>query len=307
MDNKNFERLELDKILAFVSEYAVLDGGKRCVTQCAPSHELEKVRFRLACTEECDKLLFKYGLGKIEYFPDLTDILNRAAKGSALSCAELLQANALLRSARIAYDGIDAVSDGEIKILHDRVQRLYFDRTLENDVTEKIISADAVSDFASDKLYSIRSRIKSLNERIRVKLAEYLTNDKQFLQDGIVTIRNDRYVIPVKAEYKHKVRGFVHDRSQTGATYFIEPEHVLELNNELISLTIDEREEVEAILRALSVRLGNIANSLYDDIEILNEIDADFARAEYCYKRKCTKPEVNGRGYINIIKGRHPL
>ena len=307
MDNKNFERLELDKILSFVSEYAVLDGGKRCVTECAPSHDLEEVRFRLACTEECDKLLYKYGLGKIEYFPDLTDILNRAKKGSALSCAELLQANALLRSARIAYDGIDNVTDGEIKILHDRVQRLYFDRTLENDITDKIISTEAVSDFASDKLYSIRSRIKSLNERIRLKLSEYLTNDKQYLQDGIVTIRNDRYVIPVKAEYKHKVRGFVHDRSQTGATYFIEPEHVLELNNELISLTIDEREEVEAILRALSVLLGNIANSLYDDIEILNEIDADFARAEYCYKSKCTKPEVNARGYINIIKGRHPL
>lgn len=307
MDNKNFERLELDKILSFVSGCAVLDGGKRCVTGCAPSHELEEVRFRLACTEECDKLLYKYGLGKIEYFPELTDILTRAKKGSALSCAELLQANALLRSARIAYDGIAGISDGEIKILHDRAQRLYFDRTLENDITEKIISTEAVSDFASDKLYSIRSRIKSLNEHIRSKLSEYLTNEKQYLQDGIVTIRNDRYVIPVKAEYKHKVRGFVHDRSQTGATYFIEPERVLELNNELISLTIDEREEVEAILRALSVRLGNIANSLYDDIGILNEIDADFARAEYCYKNKCTKPEVNARGYINIIKGRHPL
>ncbi len=307
MENKSFERLELDKILSAVSGYAVLDGGKRLLKECAPSSDLEEVRFRLACTKECDKLLFEYGLGKIEYFTDLTDILNRAAKGSALSCAELLQANALLRSARIAYDGIDDIFDEEIKILHDRVQRLYFDRTLENDICDKIISTDAVSDFASDKLYSIRSRIKSLNERIRSKLSEYLTDDAQYLRDGIVTIRNDRYVIPVKSEYKHKVRGFMHDRSQTGATYFIEPEQVLELNNELIALTLDEREEVEAILRALSVRLGTIANQLNDDIEILNGIDADFARAEYCYKRKCVKPEVNGRGYINIIKGRHPL
>ena len=127
------------------------------------------------------------------------------------------------------------------------------------------------------------------------------------MQDGIVTIRNDRYVIPVKAEYKNQVRGFVHDRSQTGATFFIEPEYVLELNNELIALTIDEREEVEVILRSLSKRIGNLKDSLFADVEILADIDACLARAEFGYQKKCTKPEINGRGYINIIKGRHPL
>ena len=122
------------------------------------------------------------------------------------------------------------------------------------------------------------------------------------MQDGIVTIRNDRYVIPVKAEYKNQVRGFVHDRSQTGATFFIEPEYVLELNNELIALTIDEREEVEVILRSLSKRIGNLKDSLFADVEILADIDACLARAEFGYQKKCTKPEINGRGYINIIK-----
>ncbi|MDE7453679.1 MAG: endonuclease MutS2 [Clostridia bacterium] len=307
MDEKSLQRLELDKILSAASDYAVLQGGKERIISCTPSADLGEVRFRLACTEECDKLLFRHGIGKIEYFGNLDEILGLAEKGSALSCGQLLEANALLRSARIAFDGLKSVNDDSITIMRNRAEKLYFDVALEDDITQKILSPDTVSDYASDKLFSIRSRIKSLNERIRSKLSEYLTKDAQYLQDGIVTIRNDRYVIPVKAEYKSRVRGFVHDRSQTGATFFIEPEYVLELNNELIALSIDEREEVEAVLRALSKRLGNLANELRADMEILYDMDADYARAEYAYKLHCTKPNVNGRGYINIIKGRHPL
>lgn len=307
MDSKSLTRLELDKILLAVSNYAVLEEGKQLVLNCVPSTDINEVRRALDCTAECDKILFSYGIGKIEQFGDVKDNIERAAKGAALSCAELLDTNALLRSARIAYDGISGISDEDIKIMRAKADRLYFDRALEEDISEKIISKDQVSDFASDRLYSIRSQIKSLNERIRTKLADYLAKDAKYLRDGIVTIRNDRYVIPVKAEYKNQVRGFIHDRSQTGATFFIEPEYVLELNNELISLTIDEREEVEAILRSLSKRIGNLKEQLFVDIEVLAEIDADFARTEYCYTKKCSKPKVNGRGYINIIKGRHPL
>lgn len=307
MDIKSLERLELDKILSFVSGYAVLDGGKRKIAERTPSTDLEEVRIALSYTEECDKLLYKHGIGKIEYFGEVEDILARSAKGSVLSCAELLEANALLRSTRTAYEIITKITDDTIILMRAHADKLYFDRVLEEDITEKIISPDSLSDFASDRLYSIRSRIKSLNERIRSKLSEYLSKDAKYLQDGIVTIRNDRFVIPVKAEYKNQVKGLIHDRSQTGATFFIEPEYVLELNNELIALTIDEREEVEAILRALSARLGNLKQQLLTDIEVLCEMDLCFARAEFGYAHKCTKPKVNGRGYVNIIKGRHPL
>ncbi len=307
MDNKNLERLELDKILAAASGYAVLDGGKKLLLDAKPSADLNEVRRLLAYTKECDALLYKYGVGKIEYFGALKPLLERAEKGSVLSCAELLEANSLLRSARTAYESINSVSDESIVLMRARADRIYFDKNLEDDIAEKIISHEAVSDYASDRLYSIRSRIKSLNDRIRSKLAEHLTKDAQYLQDGIVTIRNERFVIPVKAEYKNQVRGLVHDRSQTGATFFIEPEYVLELNNELIALTIDEREEVEAILRSLSSRLGAMKAQLSEDIEILCEMDADYARAEYGYQHKCSFPKLNNRGYINIVKGRHPL
>ena len=307
MDRKSIEKLELNKILTAVAEHASLGKAKTLLTECAPATELDEVKRRLALTEECDKLLYVYGIGKIEQFSEVEDALLRAEKGSALSCGELLNAAALLRSARIAYESIEKTDD-DIILVKKLAAEIYYDKLLEDDITDKILSPEDVSDNASDKLYSIRSKIKNLNERIRSKLSEYVSGkDAEYLQDGIVTIRNDRYVIPVKAEHKSRVRGFVHDRSKTGATFFIEPEYVLELNNELIALSIDEREEVEAILRALSKRLGAMSEQLKKDAEILAELDALYARAEYCYALKCVKPKINAKGYINIIKGRHPL
>lgn len=308
MDIKSTEKLELNKILASVSGYACLEGTKRRILSCAPSCELEEVRRQLDITGECVKLLFEYGIGKIEYFSDVSELLVRASKGSTLSCGELLEVNALMRSARVAHGSLCGVADEAVVYYRSMADKLYFDKSLEEDIGDKIISDDAVSDFASDRLYSIRSRIKSLNERIRSTLTEYVSgSNAQYLQENLVTIRNDRYVIPVKAEYKNRVRGFVHDRSQTGATFFIEPEYVLELNNELIALSIDEKEEVERILAALSKRVGALYGSLSADMEILYEMESYQARAEFSYACKCSKPEVNKNGYIRIIKGRHPL
>lgn len=308
MQSNIFEKLELNKILAAVAEYASLDGGKALVYNSEPSADIGEVRRRLSLTRECDKLLYTYGVGKIEQFGDVQDTLARANKGSGLSCGEILEVCALLRSVRVAYSSINKVDDGEIVLIKALTDKLYFDAALEEDIGKKILSADSVSDYASDRLFSIRSKIRILNDRIREKLSEYTSGkNAEYLQDSIVTIRNDRYVIPVKAEYKSRVRGFVHDRSKTGATFFIEPEYILELNNELIGLTIDEHDEVEAILNSLSARIGAISDVLNEDISVLSELDCRFAMAEYGYKLKCAEPKLNNIGYINIIKGRHPL
>lgn len=308
MNKFSNKKLELDKILSSCASYACLEPTKRALAALQPSGDISVVRERLAITAECDKLLFRYGAGKVEYFPEVGDLIKRASKGSALSCAELLSVNSLLRSARVCYGSISSADDNEIVKIKQIASRLYFDEALENDISEKILNAEQISDFASDALFSIRSKIKSLNERIRSSLSEYVSGENtKYLQDGIVTIRGDRYVIPVKAEYKSKVKGFVHDRSQSGATFFIEPEYVLNLNNELISLTIDEKQEVERILKALSARVGAMRERLETDMEVLSEIDGYFARAEYGYSLKAVCPQINKRGYVNIIKGRHPL
>ncbi len=308
MNQRAIEKTELNKILSLVSEYAVLDGSKERLKNATPSSSLTETKRRLRQTEECRELLFSHGAAKIEYFPPFSDELERAKKGSALSCGELLKGESLLRSARIAHTSIVGITDEGILLMKELADNLYYDANLEEDIRTKILNDNEVSDYASDKLYSVRREIRLLNERIRTRLAEYLTgNEAKYLQDGIITMRDNRYVLPVRAEYKRNVKGFVHDRSSSGATFFIEPEEVLEMNNELRSLAVDEKEEVERILGELSRRLGFMGDELIQDIEILQEIDQAYARAEYGYKLSCIKPEINGDGIISIDQGRHPL
>lgn len=302
------ERLELNKILSACAEFAVLESAKERLSRIEPATDLKEVRELLATTEECSLLLYRYGAGKVEFFPDVEEQLRAAKKGSVLSCGELLAVAALLRSARIAYKSANAVTDCELPNVKRLTMNLAFDSSLEEDIHAKIISDTQVSDFASAKLYSIRQEIKSLNARIRSKLTEYLTGDtSKYLQEGIITMRDDRYVLPVRTEYKRNVKGFIHDRSQSGATVFIEPEYILELNNELRSLAIDEKEEVEHILHELSLRVGGMGDGLLADCDMLCVLDGFFARAEYGYKQRAVRPAVNDKGVIRIVKGRHPL
>lgn len=303
-----FEKLEFPKILSAAANYAVLERGKELTMSTLPADSLAEANASLALTDECARLLFDFGVGKIEYFLPFGDEFERAAKGATLSCAQLMNVGSLLRSSRILDRAVSSVKDDGIVSFRRLLAGLYIDLGLEDDIRTKIVNESEVSDYASDKLYSIRMEIRRLNERIRAKLSEYLSGENaKYLQEGIITMRGDRYVLPVKAEYKRSVRGFVHDRSQSGATLFIEPEYVLEMNNELITLTIDEREEVERILAMLSRRVGQCAAALSRNIEILGEADACFARAEYGYRLRAIKPVLNGKGIVKIREGRHPL
>ncbi|MBO5525190.1 MAG: endonuclease MutS2 [Clostridia bacterium] len=308
MNANVLEKLELNKILLLASGYAVLENGKECLKQTLPESELADANASLAMTEEATKLLFQYGVGKIEYFPPFGDELRRAAKRATLTCGELISVKNLLRSVRVLAKSVDGVNDPTIVLVRNKLRYLYFDQRLEDDIERKIINDGEVSDFASDRLYTIRREIRLLNERIRAKLAEYLSGEQaKYLQEGIVTMRGDRYVLPVKAEYKRSVRGFVHDRSQSGATVFIEPEYILELNNELVTLAIDEKEEIERILAELSARVGMIAGQLEQDIAVMGETDALFAKAEYSYHIQGIRPHLNAKGIVSVRRGRHPL
>ncbi len=308
MNIKAIEKTELNKILSIVSGYAVTEGGKARVLDLHPATDVETTQKRLKITEESVAILFTHGIAKIEYFSPFLDELERAKKGSPLTCGELLKAENLLRSTRIAHKGISGVNDESLSGLKALADNLYYDENLEEDIRTKILSDTEVSDYASDKLYSLRREIRLLNERIRTRLSEYLSGTEgKYLQDAIVTMRNNRYVLPVRAEYKRSIKGFIHDRSSSGATFFIEPEEVLEMNNELRSLTIDEKEEVERILGELSRRVGFMGDELMKDVEILEEIDCAYARAEYAYKLSCVMPTVNADGVVDIDHGRHPL
>lgn len=308
MNQHAIEKTELNKILCLAADYAVLEGGKARLKNLTPTSSLAEAKRRLQETEECVSLLFSCGISKVEYFPPFEDELQRAKKGSSLTLGELLKVENLLRSTRIARTSIVSFAQNGMPNMLNLADKLYYDETLEEEIRTKIVSETEVSDYASDKLYSLRREIRLLNERIRARLSEYLTgSDGKYLQENIVTMRDNRYVLPVRAEYKRNIRGFIHDRSASGATFFIEPEEVLEMNNELRSLTLDEKAEVERILSELSKRAGALSDELATDIEILEEIDCAYARAEYAYKLSCCKPEMNGEGHVDIVEGRHPL
>ena len=308
MNQKAIEKTELNKVLSLVAAYAVLEESKAKLQKTTPTSDLSEAKARLKQTQECERLLFAYGVPKIEYFPAFDDEIQRAKKSSTLSCGELLKVENLLRSTRIAHKSIAGINETDVPMMKILADTLYFDENLEEDIRTKILNDTEVSDYASDKLYSVRREIRLLNERIRVRLSEYLSGTEgKYLQDAIVTMRDNRYVLPVRAEYKRNIKGFIHDRSASGATFFIEPEEVLEMNNELRSLAIDEKEEVERILGELSRRVGMLSDELLRDIEVLQDIDCAYARAEYAYKLSCVMPELNDKGKIEIDKGRHPL
>ena len=306
--NESAKRLELDKILAQAASCAALEGGRALLLAAEPTADLAEARRLLDLTEEASTLLYRCGTGKIEEFPPVADSLERAEKGSALSPAELLAVAKLLRAARILYASVRSYADVSVERMKALTEHLAFDKSLEEDIGRKILNENELSDHASERLYSLRSQIRLLGERIRARLQSYLGGEeRKYLQEGIVTVRGDRYVIPVKAEYKRSIRGFIHDRSQSGATVFIEPEEVLEMNNELRSLMLDEREEIERILSELSRAVGGMRAELERDTEVLAEADSFYARAEYGYRLKCVKPVLNGNGVVEILKGRHPL
>ena len=306
--NEHAKRLELDKILAACASHAVLEAGKEKILALEPVRTVGEAKELLDLTEEASLLLFTLGSGKVEEFPACEDSLARARKGATLSMAELLGIARLLRAARVLYSSVRSFSDERIVKMRFLTEHLMFDRNLEEDIGRKILNENELSDHASEKLFSLRSQIRQLGERIRARLQGYLAGEeKKYLQDGIVTVRGDRFVIPVKAEYKRSVKGFVHDRSQSGATVFIEPEEVLEMNNELRGLMLDEREEVERILADLSRAVGRMHDALLHDMAVLAEADSFYARAEYAYSVKGVKPTLGGNGMVEIIKGRHPL
>ncbi|MBO5713271.1 MAG: endonuclease MutS2 [Clostridia bacterium] len=306
--DKTLTSLEYNKILNLISNYCVLNETKRNILNEKPEVLYSNAKFLLEQTNEAYKLIFIYGSGNVQYFEELFDETERAKRGGTLTMQEILKINALLRSSRIMVTSINEVTDDEIVILRDLTKRIYFDKYLENEISTKIISPEQMADTASEKLYQIRKNIKILNEKIREKLLGYMrTGLNNYLQDNVVSIRNGRYVVPVKAEHKNHVNGFVHDRSASGSTVFIEPIEVLELNNDLKQETINEKLEIERILQEISSKIGLIADKLDENVIYLSTIDKAYAKATFAHKTRSIMPNLNANGVIKIVNGRHPL
>lgn len=300
--------LEFNKILSMVAEYAVLENTKKEILEFNPLNEIKEVEFLLSKTEEAFKYLYTYSVGGIPFFDNIEEPLKRVDMGATLNNSELLKVADNLKGARVVRNQLLAVNDETFSYLPEIAKRLYVNNDFEKEIYSKILSEDTVADTASDRLYSIRKSIRDIKARIGAELNSYMHSGlTKYLQDAVVTIRGDRYVIPVKSEYRGQVKGFIHDQSSSGSTVFIEPEIVMELNNDLKRAYIDEADEIYNILSDLSQKTTFMSNALRYNEQNVVEIDNAFARAYFAFEFHCFRPFVNDVGEIDIINGRHPL
>ena len=308
ISEKTLKSIEFDKVLLSVSQYAVLERTKNCIKSFSPLTSFAQVNRLQSMTKEGYDLLYKHNVSSVYYFDDVSDELQRADRNGTLNNAELLRIASNLKSARILRTSILNVKDDSIVLIPEIASRLYTNLEFEKEITSKILSEDTISDTASNELYHIRKSIRNLNARIREQLNSYVHSSlNKYLQDAVVTMRQDRYVIPVKSEYRSFVRGFIHDQSSSGATVFIEPEHVMELNNDLKRALLDEQAEIVRILADLSNKVSFMSDGIRYNAENIQEVDEVFAKAQYSFANKCSMPILNDKGIIDIIGGRHPL
>ena len=307
--DRTIKNLELNKLLTIVSGYSSSTMAKEKLLAFKPITNVDALAIQLEKTGEAIKYSSIYGVNPCFSFVAVDDLLISSKKGSVLSPQELLKIATLLHTSHNVKSSLCLVEDDSLHLLKNDAQEIIESPTLLKNIDEWILNDTDIADYASEKLFYTRKKIRQTNESIKTKMQEYVVSNKyqKYLQDSIVTVRNSRYVIPVKIEFKGSIPGLIHDQSSSGATIFVEPFPIVELNNELITLRATEKAEIERILAYLSNMVGEIADCLLKNMQIVSDIDAIFAKAHYAQATNCTKPIINKSGIIDIKRGRHPL
>ena len=308
MNDRSLRVLEFDKIKEKLKKYAVTSGGKELINELKPYETVYEVKNALAESKEAYDLLIKKGNPPFEGLYDIREALERAGKGGTLTPAQLLYIGNMLRSSRKIKEYLDREEEEEaFPRLEDLASILTPVKNLESDIERSIVSEEEISDKASGTLFNIRRSLKEKNSSVREKINAIVRSNSKYLQDAIYTMRGDRYVLPVKAEYKGAVPGLVHDQSSTGATLFIEPMSLVNLNNEIKELMLKEKAEIERILQELSRKVKDNLDVCSSNMKILLQMDFIFAKGKYASSVNGVLPEVTENGSFNIIEGRHPL
>ena len=311
MNEKVLHTLEYNKILDQLTEYAFSADAKSRCQKLRPITDRAQIEQLQQQTSDALSRLFKYGSLSFSGVTDIRDSLKRLEIGGALSAIELLRVCSLLESAKRAkafarsQDDNDQPDDS-LTSLFAGIEPL---TPLYDEIRRCILSEDEIADDASSTLHSIRRSMRGMNDKIRAQMNSMINNTttRSYLQDTVITMRDGRYCLPVKAEAQSLVPGMIHDQSSTGSTLFIEPMAVVNLNNEYKELQLREQEEIEVILAGLSNLTASYATQLLADYELLTELDFIFARAAFAQTYNGVAPLFNDDGRIHIRKGRHPL
>lgn len=301
--------LEFNKIKQTVDSLCACSLGQKRVEYLSPSIDEKQVEYSLNQSDEALKIILALGEAPLGGVTDITEAIKRAKISAMLSAQELLGISRLL----YAVSQLKTFSErlNEIKvdapIFSSQVNSLVSLNSLQTAINDCIDETGYILDSASSELRSIRRSIQSTEARIKEKLNHVVSERRNKLTDGIVTIRNERYVVPVRAEAKNTFGGTVHDQSSSGNTYFIEPKEVVDLNNKLQEYHVEERREIERILRALTEEVKKFVDALAVNVEVLGEIDFMFAKGKYARLINGTRPKMNTKGIICLVAARHPL
>lgn len=301
--------LEFDKILDKLQEYTDSEQVKKRIYKLEPTSDINEAKERQRETTESSSTLLKLGNMPVSLsVSDMRNSVKRAEQGGVLSPRELLEIAKVLYVARRTKSYLGEISE-ECEMLAALRDKLLTAKALEDRINACIVSETEIADDASSELSAIRRRMKNLNGKIKETLNSMIHSQhyKKFLQDPIVTMRSDRYVIPVRAEYKSEVQGIVHDTSATGQTLFIEPMTVVNSNNEIRDLKNKEQQEIEKILSTLSVEVTENSHEIFVDVMTLFELDFIFAKGKLALDMDAREPVLNDKGIINYKKARHPL
>ncbi len=309
MNKKALHTLEFDKILDKLAEFSTCPEGRVLCKNLLPVNDINEIRRMQSETTDALVRILRSGSLSFSGTRDIKDSVKRLEIGGTLGIAELLNISSVLKVASRAKSFSRREESAARDSIDYRFEALEPLTPLNNDINRCIISEEEISDDASPALKNIRRHMKLAGEQIHAQLNSIVNSQsaKTYLQDNVITMRNGRYCIPVKQEYKNQVSGMIHDQSQTGSTVFIEPMAVVKLNNELRELAIKEKAEIEAILAELSSKCAEHASEIETDYKMLVELDAIFARAVYSKEMKGIEPELNTEKYIDIKQGRHPL
>ena len=306
--NKYFKTLELDKIINKLTNFASTIYGRELCEKISPCFEISEIKEKLSQTDEATKMILQFGTPAFSSIHDIRNAIKRAEINSVLSPEELLNIADTLRGSK-ALKRYFSQCEENLPILSELFENLYSNPSVEESVYHAIDTIDHISDHASSELLKIRTQIKNEEAKIQEKLNSIIRGNSysKYLQENIVTLRNDRYVIPVKQEYRNNVPGLVHDSSSTGSTFFIEPLAIVEANNKIHELYIQEKIEIEKILTELSLKITEISSELNYLVTCLAKLDFYFAKAKFAIDINGFMPKLNENGYVNLKSAKHPL
>lgn len=312
MNTKYLDILEYNKIIENLIKYCKTYIGKQKASNLTPIFESDAVDNLLAQTDEAVSLITKKSSIPLAEIPNIDLWLKQIDSFSVLSLKALLEVANFLKIVREVKEYFYSDEDFDISgfnLLSEYFSNLYTNKSVEEKISSIILDENTIADNASNKLFSIRKQIKKIEQEIRDKLSNFIHSStySKFIMEPIITIRNDRFVIPVKEEYKNNVKGFIHDVSSSGSSVFIEPINIFEMNNQISNLKVEEEIEIEKILQELSSMLYEHTDLLKVNLEMIGTLDLIFAKANYSLQLDGIFPKINQEKYINLIKVRHPL